>query len=149
MPTSEVESFEIDGNLTTWEDMKTCGIPMHEAGNITKALASLAYINWDCSIGKLCILVEAVGGFELLTGDDDSGMWLKIYSGNNANANAEQNPISGSVTTIDTNGTIIAWEACYEVESTLHACLREVEIHSSYDYINATDARSRSSSTGK
>eukprot|EP00984_Skeletonema_dohrnii_P035551 scaffold35459_cov228-Skeletonema_dohrnii-CCMP3373.AAC.1 len=64
-PTNYTAGFAIDGTVANWGDL-SCGIPMWEAGNPEKTLASHAFLNWDCSTSELCILVKAVDGFSLV-----------------------------------------------------------------------------------
>ena len=126
-PTNYAAGFAIDGTIAKWGDL-SCGIPMWEAGNPDKTLASHAFLNWDCSTSELCILVKAVDGFSLV-----SDFWFKDYS----LGQSKQVPIVGKgVQTIlnfaSPTNEIIAWEACYSMAAD---CSDAVEIHANFDVI--------------
>eukprot|EP00984_Skeletonema_dohrnii_P012160 scaffold4904_cov113-Skeletonema_dohrnii-CCMP3373.AAC.4 len=134
-PTNYTAGFAIDGTVANWGDL-SCGIPMWEAGNPEKTLASHAFLNWDCSTSELCILVKAVDGFSLV-----DQFWFKDYSVRNS----DQTPIEGKeVRTILNDGGIEAWEACYSMAA---VCSDEVEIHANFDITGG--AGGRTTSTGK
>ena len=149
LPTSNVTGFNdtLDGTLTPWDSVDDCGIPMYEAGNINKQLASTAFLNWDCTTGTLCILVNATYGIFIYESNDDS--WFRDYS-------VQQNvltPISGSFNYIkdpDDSSVTIGWEGCYNKETSglLPQCSTKVQVHANYDCFGET-SEGRTTSTGK
>mmetsp|Transcript_14647 Transcript_14647/g.23985 ORF Transcript_14647/g.23985 Transcript_14647/m.23985 type:complete len:699 (+) Transcript_14647:291-2387(+) len=150
MPTSTNEDFNftLTGSLDKWESLTSCdGIPMYNAGNRDSSkpnsfLVSHAWLNWDCSSGKLCILVKADtdSGYTLET-STDSDLWFKDYS----DQNSPQVPVgSGGVTKIYDDDKLIAWEACYSMAA---ECSKEVEIHANFQGNEASGTTSTGKST--
>jgi hypothetical protein len=122
---------------------------MWEAGDKTKVHASDAYLNWDCSTSTLCILVKAREGYYIKDDDDDSNMWFKEYG----SSNSPKDPIGEFVQRIfdgdDVNPKMIAWEACFPID-TVPACLKSgVEVHANFFYANDETTEGRTTSTGK